>query len=214
MPGGIFSTAKLHAMTIRESATDGSDFTNPDADYRRLFLGEDGFLHVKDSAGAVTDPYDTTAGGGVVDYAEEFYTGGDISITSTSVGAAVPSLTPLTLNGTTGDLVHITVNTRCSDTDALSIRVDASLAGGATRFVSSRTSTASSIGVPGWFVAASSAAIGVTGGVYMPLVANDLSAGVCTITLCAWLSGAGNRPFLAGTNGDGLYFQAINLGQP
>jgi hypothetical protein len=55
MPGGIFSTAKLFGMTIRESATDGSDFTNPDADYRRLFLGEDGQLHVKDSAGSVTD---------------------------------------------------------------------------------------------------------------------------------------------------------------
>ena len=52
-----FSTSKLFGMTIRESATDGSDFTNPDADYRRLFLGEDGYLHVKDSAGAVADPY-------------------------------------------------------------------------------------------------------------------------------------------------------------
>jgi hypothetical protein len=55
MAGGLFSAAKLFGMTIRESATDGSDFTNPDADYRRLFLGEDGQLHVKDSAGAVTD---------------------------------------------------------------------------------------------------------------------------------------------------------------
>jgi hypothetical protein len=52
---GLFSLAKLFGMTIRESANDGSDFTNPDADYRRLFLGEDGQLHVKDSAGAVTD---------------------------------------------------------------------------------------------------------------------------------------------------------------
>jgi hypothetical protein len=52
---GLFSVAKLFGMTIRESATDGSDFTNPDADYRRLFLGEDGQLHLKDSAGAVTD---------------------------------------------------------------------------------------------------------------------------------------------------------------
>jgi hypothetical protein len=55
MAGGVFSLAKLFGMTIRESATDGSDFTNPDADYRRLFLGEDGQLHVKDSAGTVTD---------------------------------------------------------------------------------------------------------------------------------------------------------------
>jgi hypothetical protein len=42
------------SVLIRESADDGSDFTNPDADYRRLFLGEDGQLHVKDSAGTVT----------------------------------------------------------------------------------------------------------------------------------------------------------------
>jgi hypothetical protein len=51
---GKFSEDLLFGMTIRESATDGSDFTNPAADYRRLFLGEDGALHVKDSAGAVT----------------------------------------------------------------------------------------------------------------------------------------------------------------
>lgn len=51
---GVFSEEELFGMTIRESATDGSDFTNPAADYRRLFLGEDGQLHVKDSAGAVT----------------------------------------------------------------------------------------------------------------------------------------------------------------
>jgi hypothetical protein len=52
---GLFSEEELFGMTIRESATDGSDFTNPAADYRRLFLGEDGQLHVKDSAGTVTD---------------------------------------------------------------------------------------------------------------------------------------------------------------
>lgn len=55
MAGGVFSSALLNGMTIRESATDGSDFTNPAADYRRLFLGEDGVLHLKDSAGTVTD---------------------------------------------------------------------------------------------------------------------------------------------------------------
>jgi len=49
-----FSTTPLFGMTIRESADDGSDFTNPGADYRRLFLGEDGQLHVKDSSGTVT----------------------------------------------------------------------------------------------------------------------------------------------------------------
>jgi hypothetical protein len=49
------SEALTFGLTVRESATDGSDFTNPVADYRRLFLGEDGQLHVKDAAGTVTD---------------------------------------------------------------------------------------------------------------------------------------------------------------
>jgi len=48
------SDALTYGLTIRESADDGSDFTNPIADYRRLFLGEDGQLHVKDSSGTVT----------------------------------------------------------------------------------------------------------------------------------------------------------------
>lgn len=42
------------SLLIQEAADDGSDFTNPAADYRRLFLGEDGVLHLKDSAGNVT----------------------------------------------------------------------------------------------------------------------------------------------------------------
>lgn len=52
---GKFSEDLIFGATIRESATDGSDFTNPPADYRRLFLGEDGALHLRDSAGTVTD---------------------------------------------------------------------------------------------------------------------------------------------------------------
>jgi len=62
MPGGVFSGAKLHGIKIRESANDGSDFSNPETDYRLAFLGEDGLWHVKDSAGAVTNPY--TGGSG------------------------------------------------------------------------------------------------------------------------------------------------------
>jgi hypothetical protein len=52
----------VYGIKIRESANDGSDFSNPDADYRLAFLGEDGLWHVKDSAGTVTSPY--TGGGG------------------------------------------------------------------------------------------------------------------------------------------------------
>lgn len=53
---GAIENEKVYGLTVRESANDGSDFTNPDADYRRLFLGEDGLLHLKDSAGTVTTP--------------------------------------------------------------------------------------------------------------------------------------------------------------
>ena len=49
------SSNPFTGIVIRESADDGSDFANPTADYRRLFLGEDGSLHLKDSAGSVTD---------------------------------------------------------------------------------------------------------------------------------------------------------------
>lgn len=44
----------IYALQIRESANDGSDFGTPDVDYRYAFLGEDGQLHVKDSADVVT----------------------------------------------------------------------------------------------------------------------------------------------------------------
>jgi hypothetical protein len=51
---GAFEGHKIYGIKIRESADDGSDFSNPDADYRLVFLGEDGQWHAKDSAGAVT----------------------------------------------------------------------------------------------------------------------------------------------------------------
>lgn len=54
------NTTLVYGIHLRESANDGSDFSNGATDYRVLFLGEDGKLHVKDSAGTVTDPF--TAG--------------------------------------------------------------------------------------------------------------------------------------------------------
>lgn len=44
----------IYGIQLRESANDGSDFSNGDTDYRVVFLGEDGALHAKDSAGTVT----------------------------------------------------------------------------------------------------------------------------------------------------------------
>lgn len=52
---GAIQNEKIYGLKIRESADDGSDFGTPDADYRFLFLGEDGDLHLKDAADVVTD---------------------------------------------------------------------------------------------------------------------------------------------------------------
>lgn len=60
---GAFSEHKVFGIMIRESADDGSDFSNPDADYRLVFLGEDGTLKARDSAGSIT----TLGGAGSLD---------------------------------------------------------------------------------------------------------------------------------------------------
>lgn len=54
-----FSTNKVFGIYLRESADDGSDFGTPAADYRFVYLGEDGNWHAKDASNVVT-----TLGGG------------------------------------------------------------------------------------------------------------------------------------------------------
>ena len=51
------SDNEFPSVILEEVANDGSATGTPAADHRRLFLGEDGMLHVKDSAGVVTEPY-------------------------------------------------------------------------------------------------------------------------------------------------------------
>lgn len=58
---GLIHNEKVYGLKIRESADDGSDFGTPDADYRFLYVGEDGDLHLKDASDVVTD---FPAGGG------------------------------------------------------------------------------------------------------------------------------------------------------
>lgn len=52
---GVLEGASIYGIQLRESATDGSDFGSAASDYRILFLGEDGQLHVKDASGTVSD---------------------------------------------------------------------------------------------------------------------------------------------------------------
>jgi hypothetical protein len=50
---GLIHESKAYGFYLRESATDGSDFSNPVADYRIVYLGEDGEWHSRDSAGTI-----------------------------------------------------------------------------------------------------------------------------------------------------------------
>lgn len=49
------SDNKFPKVILEEVASDGSDTSNPAADHRAMFLGEDGSLHLRDSSGTVTD---------------------------------------------------------------------------------------------------------------------------------------------------------------
>jgi hypothetical protein len=89
-----FSDVPAAGITIRESADDGSDFTNPAADYRRLFLGEDGALHLKDSSGTVTD---VAAAGGDVATDAIFDAKGDLAV---GTGANTAAKLTVGANGT------------------------------------------------------------------------------------------------------------------
>jgi hypothetical protein len=78
------SDALTYGLTIRESLSDGSDFTNPAADYRRLFLGEDGLLHLRDSAGTVT-----AIGGGSITTDTAWAAKGDLIVGTAADTAAI-----------------------------------------------------------------------------------------------------------------------------
>src|SRR5688572_16428356 len=98
---GLFSLTKLFGMTIRESANDGSDFTNPDADYRRLFLGEDGSLYTKDSAGTVA-AIGGGAGSGAINQVNLVHTGNHNITSTTFVDVSASDTLDITTTG--GDL--------------------------------------------------------------------------------------------------------------
>lgn len=68
-------------VILQEVTSDGSTTVVPDADHRALFLGEDGTLHLKDSAAAVTD-----VGGG-------YSPGGtDVAVADGGTGASTASV--------------------------------------------------------------------------------------------------------------------------
>lgn len=82
-------------VILEERATDGSDTSNPAADHRALFLGEDGSLHLRDSAGTVTNVGGTeTLPESIIDAAGDLIIGdGADSATRLAIGTAGQVLT-------------------------------------------------------------------------------------------------------------------------
>lgn len=89
-------------VILEEVATDGSDITSPDADYRTLFLGEDGDLHLKDSSGTVTDVGGSTSdlAGKELDYVQ-ITSPATITATTEATSQAVVTGSAVTYDGST-----------------------------------------------------------------------------------------------------------------
>lgn len=207
------NTTLIYGIHVRESANDGSDFTNAAADYRILFLGEDGLLHVKDSSGTVTDPF--TAGGGsgqgLVDMARSKRTAGNVTCNNTN-WTAVDTGTDLTMSCTAGDIIEVSLSAGAFGTEAVTLNLTAQTVPGGTPTNDIATDTAVSNttnGVGAWRVA-SSASGNIGGTVQYVSVSGDISGGNIVLRLMYRTASASNRVLTA--SDPPLHFSAKNLG--
>jgi hypothetical protein len=155
----------------------------------------------------------SSSGGNPVRYDIERYTGGDITVSSTTAGADLASLSDVVVAATTGDLLMIGLSARPETNNTSSLRLDVKFITGATEnYVSSETTTPSAQGISGWFWAASSTAGGKGGEQFYIVQAADIASGNVTCSLRAWLSGAQNWVLAADSDAP-FKFWVRNLGQ-
>jgi len=154
-----------------------------------------------DATAATAGPYDI-----------ERYTGGDITISSTTAGADFPTLADVVVAAAAGDLLLIGVSLRPETVNTSSLRLDVKFITGATEnYLSSEGTTPSAQGVSGWFFGASTAG-GKSGAQAYVVQAADISGGNVTCSLRAWLSGAQNWVIAADADAP-LKFWVKNLKQ-
>lgn len=176
---------------------------------------DDTLVLAPDGAGGVEFRAEAGGGGGgnPVVYDIERYTGGDITVSSTSAGAALSGPGTVIVACASGDLLMIGVSTRDGTSSGQSVRMDVGtiVSAAVVNYLSSLSGTPATIGVPGWFGAASTLYTH-SGEVPYVVQAGDISGGNVELSLRAWLSGAGSRNISA-SSGSPLIFWVRNLGQ-
>jgi len=204
------NTTLIYGVHVRESANDGSDFTNAAADYRILFLGEDGLLHVKDSSGTVTSPY--TGGGGAT----------HAKVGTTSLGASFDTTLKaiykkITLaNDCLIASISVGVKGQSTGTALIEVGVLSDNAGTPLNIIAAHAPTRSSAGssndLRGQFVINSTArfmtmpiGVWVTAGDYWLAAVNNANSG--NDVQLAYSSGTGSDRTKAST--DGLYDHSV-----
>lgn len=184
----------------------------PAAGKIRQYAKTDGKLYQKDDAGVETDLTDTGAGSSLV-YDLDRFTGGDISVSSTTPGAALTGPGTLTVAAATGDLLEVNINAIDITNSSQSLRIDvASIVSAAVvNYLSTGTNTPASLGIPGWLAYSSEEYQHVGAWPYV-VQAGDIDGGNIELSLRAWVGAAGARTIGAAA-GNPLVWWVKNLGQ-
>lgn len=146
-------------------------------------------------------------------YDIERRTAGDLSITSTSAGAAVPTIGNNVVAAASGDLLLIGISATIDNALAQRLRMDVAtiVSAAVVNYLSSLSGTPATAGVSAWGALASTE---TRVGTPVPYVvqAGDISGGNVELSLRAWNAGAGTRGISATATAPFLWW-VKNLGQ-
>jgi hypothetical protein len=212
MVAGALDTILIPSLRLEEIASDGSTLTNPAADSRRLFLGEDGLLHLIDSSGTVTD-VGSGVGGGIDGLRETraTRTSGNLSPNSNGAWADLDTGLDLTIAAATSDKLLIGFNTRSgSENVTLYLDVATIVSASPVNYVASGGTVGRGIG--GWIHPPN---INAHNGGPVPYTvqSGDISGGNVVLRLRYSTSSATAKTLVA-TTSEPMVFWAINLKQP
>lgn len=192
MAGGAFSGAKIYGIKLRESANDGSDFGTPDADYRFVFLGEDGRLYGKDATPTVKP----VGSGAELDYTAIT---SDVTVTGTTEGGATTVVTSgsVTVDGATAIMIEFFSSNAqfiaATVTNGLTLDLyeDSTILGRISKLINTAISNTGGTSVSGRF-------------------RRTPGSGAHTYTVKAWKTAAGDTGIVkAGSGGTGAFVPAF-----